>query len=269
MLAGADEAIDLGEAALEIGREHYPGLEVAAYLARLDAMAAAVRAELAPESPTGAVVAAINRHLFAELGFRGNQDDYYDPRNSYLNEVLDRRTGIPITLCIIYLEVGKRLGLALSGVPFPGHFLVKARAPGGEMVIDPFSRGAIVSQSELERRIAGIVGDAQAAELPLAPLLAAASNRAILTRMLRNLKALYLQSERLELALWATDHILQLEPARLLDRRDRGLIYQRLECFRAALTDLRAYLRQRPDAEDAEDIRRRILELQSQASRLN
>src|SRR3990172_9102721 len=133
------EQFSLAEACLLIAEDQYPGLDIAACVAKLDAMAATVRGRLAADALAEQKVAALNWHLFGELRFCGNADAYYDPRNSYLNEVLERRTGIPLTLSIVYLEVGRRLGLQLQGVSFPGHFLVKLRLKQGSLVLDPFA----------------------------------------------------------------------------------------------------------------------------------
>lgn len=269
LLTVPDEAIDLAEAALELARERYPALEVESYLRQLEAMAAAVRDRLPSDPSPTDVIAELNRYLFDELGFGGNRDDYYDPRNSFLNEVLDRRVGIPISLSILYLTVGRHLGLALDGVSFPGHFLVRVVGPDGHWVLDPFADGASLSEQELEARLAQALGERQAAKLPLAPFLEPAGSKAILVRMLRNLKAVYFQTDQLDLALWASDRILALEPGRTFDLRDRGLILQRLECFRPALADLSRYLELRPNGEDVEDIRHRVIDLQRWVSRLN
>jgi regulator of sirC expression with transglutaminase-like and TPR domain len=242
---------------------------VDSYLRRLEGMAAAVRDRLPSDPSPADVVTELNRYLFDELGFGGNRDDYYDPRNSYLNEVLDRRVGIPISLSILYMTVGRRLGLALDGISFPGHFLVRVAGPDGHWVLDPFAEGVSLSEQELEGRLAQALGERQAAKLPLAPFLEPASSKAILVRMLRNLKAVYFQTDQLDLALWASDRILALEPERTFDLRDRGLILQHLECFRPALADLSRYLELRPNGEDAEDIRHRVIELQRRVSRLN
>ena len=149
----AGETVDLGAACLAIARDEYPDLDVAACCGELDSMAVTVRSRLAADAFAEQRIAALNHHLFAELGFRGNVDAYYDPRNSYLNEVLTRRTGIPITLSILYMEVGRRIGLPLRGVSFPGHFLVKLRVRRGELVLDPFAGGVPRAPSELRARL--------------------------------------------------------------------------------------------------------------------
>ena len=155
----AQEPIDLVRAALAVAREEYPDLDEGRYLGLLDRLADGVQAGL----PAGAIperrVGRMNAYLFHELGFCGNQADYYDPRNSFLNEVLERRVGIPLTLCIVYMEVGRRCGLAVEGVGFPGHFLCKVRLAEDELIIDPFRRGQLLGTEELKRRLVSAVGD--------------------------------------------------------------------------------------------------------------
>jgi regulator of sirC expression with transglutaminase-like and TPR domain len=182
----ADEDIDLAAAALLIAESEYPDLDVAHYLGMLDAMAETVRRRCpSPER----ILAELSHYLFEELGFRGNDDDYYDPRNSYLNEVLDRRVGIPITLSLVLLEVGTRLGLELHGVSFPGHFLVRVGgAAASDQVIDPYHRGVALEKRELEDRLKQALGDG--AELEPQHL-QVASKKQVLTRMLNNLRGIY------------------------------------------------------------------------------
>src|SRR2546425_8487619 len=152
LLALPDEAIDLGQAALLIAREEYPDLEVGPYLLRLDEMAEIVRSRLRGGEGFTSRIAHLNRLLFEEMGFRGNREEYYDPRNSFLNDVLDRRVGIPITLSTVYLEVGRRIGCRLAGVAFPGHFLVRhtGREAMPDILIDPFNRGQILTEKECQ-----------------------------------------------------------------------------------------------------------------------
>src|SRR5438477_1938848 len=155
----AHEPIDLARAALAIAREEYPQLDEARYLRALDEFSHQVMRGL----PAGALperrVGRLNAVLFHELGFAGNQGDYYDPRNSFLNEVIDRRSGIPITLSLLYMEVGRRCGLQVDGVSFPGHFLTKVRLEGAELVVDPFHRGQLLGVDGLKKLLASAVGD--------------------------------------------------------------------------------------------------------------
>ncbi|MGH8642400.1 MAG: SirB1 family protein [Burkholderiales bacterium] len=267
--AGPEEEIDLAEAALLIAAHEYPGLDVFAYLRRLQDLGTELKRRLRRDiGPTDAV-AVLNRYLFDELGFGGNAQDYYDPRNSFLNEVLDRRLGIPITLSIIYVEIGRRLGLALHGVSFPGHFLVKCAARDGVIVLDPYERGASLSIEDLQRRLR-VLRDGTAPPPDVARhMLAAAGKKDILARMLRNLKSIYLERRDPARALAAADRIIALEPRAADEYRDRAALYLELECHRAALSDFSNYLALKPGADDAASVHRRVVELQQIAARLN
>jgi regulator of sirC expression with transglutaminase-like and TPR domain len=212
---------------------------------------------------------ALNRYLFEELGFRGNARDYYDPRNSFLNEVLDRKLGIPITLAIVYVEVGRRIGLALHGVSFPGHFLAKCPARDGVIVLDPYAGGASLSLEDLQQRLRTLRGGAAPPADIARHMLAAAGKKEILARMLRNLKGIYLERRDLPRALAAADRVIMLEPRAAEEYRDRAAIYLDLECFRAALSDFRNYLMLKPGADDAAAVQRRVTELRQIAARLN
>lgn len=263
------EDFDLAEACLLIAQDAYPDLDVAAYLARIDAIAATVRSRIAGDAFAEQKIVALNRHLFKELGFRGNTLDYYDPRNSYLNEVLERRTGVPITLSVLYMEIGRRLGLRLQGVSFPGHFLVKLRARGGQLVLDPFCDGEAQGEAELRARLARVLPRREADTRPLAEFLQAARPRQILARLLRNLKGIYLQSQEAQNALEVMQRMVMVAPHAAEEVRDRGLAYYRLDCFRAALADLQDYLERRPDAPDADEIRSKTAALRLVCARLN
>jgi regulator of sirC expression with transglutaminase-like and TPR domain len=262
------DQFSLAEACLLIAQDEYPGADVADGIARLDAIAATVRGRLAPDAGPAERVAALNRHLFAELGFAGNLDAYYDPRNSYLNEVLERRTGIPITLSIVYLEVGRRIGLALQGVSFPGHFLVRLRLARGTLILDPFTNGEPCPERELRTRLGRVLPAAAARGADLDRYLDPASPREIVARVLRNLKAIYLKDGKLEQALAVMQRMLLVVPESAEELRDRGLVYAGLECFRPALADLQNYLRRRPDAVDATDVHARVVELRAASARL-
>jgi regulator of sirC expression with transglutaminase-like and TPR domain len=263
------EQFSLAEACLLIAEDQYPGLDMAACVAKLDAMAATVRGRLAADAAAEQKVPALNHHLFGELGFCGNAQAYYDPRNSYLNEVLERRTGIPITLSIVYLEVGRRLGLQVQGVSFPGHFLVKLRLRRGSLVLDPFTGGDPCSEPELRARLGQALASHRPESLDLDRYLEPATPREIVARVLRNLKGIYVKSGRLERALAIMHRMLLVVPESAEELRDRGLVHAELECFRPALADLQNYLRRRPDAPDASEIHAKVVELREAASRLH
>ena len=202
--------------------------------------------------------------LFERHGFHGNRDDYYDPKNSFLNEVLERKTGIPITLSVLYMEVAQRIGLVLDGVGFPGHFLVKhTRTDGVEIVIDPFRRGAIRSREDLRGLLASLYGDA--VELQ-SEFLRAAGKKEILKRMLGNLKAIYAKANDLVRLLSVLDLTLILDPGAAEHIRDRAGVYLRLECFAQARADFETYLRLAPEAKDAAAIREQVVSLARQVT---
>jgi regulator of sirC expression with transglutaminase-like and TPR domain len=268
--AAPDHDIDLAEAALVIAAHEYRDLDVADYQRRLAAMATGLRQRLPASASGHETILALNRHLFDELGFTGNAAEYYDPRNSYLNEVIERRLGIPITLAILYLEVGRRLGLALHGVSFPGHFLVKCATGGGTVVLDVYARGISLGLADLRERLRVMHGGAK--EIPddaVRRLLGAAGSKEILARVLRNLKGVYLDRRDPERALSACTRILLLDPRAAGEYRDRAGIYHDLECFRAALDDYERYLALHPGAADADAVHARVAELRQLAARLN
>lgn len=194
----ADTAIDLAEATLLIAKEEYPDLDLGAYLERFDSMGADVRAVTGSSRDPHRLIAELGAYLFQRLGFRGNTDNYYDAKNSFLNEVLDRRIGIPITLSAVYLEVARRIGLCVHGVGMPGHFLVKYVGPCEEIVVDPFGGGRIVSPGDCQR-ILDAVFDGKRQFEP--GMLAIVGTRQILTRILTNLKLIYFNDEQYEKAL--------------------------------------------------------------------
>ena len=263
-----EEQIDLAEAALLIAKNANQDIDVDRYLASIDQLAVTLSARLSKSSTDPERILALNRFLFEEQGFRPNVDDYYDLRNSFLNEVLERKVGIPISLCIVYMEVGRRIGLELHGVSFPGHFLVKCKLNEGTVVLDPFGGGVSLSLHDLQQRLREARGG-EVSRAIVAAMLVSASKKEILARMLRNLKAIYLERRDHHQALSLMEWIIALNPADASQVRDRGLIYLELECFRAALEDLQRYLTLVPDADDAAEMRRRVVDLHQTAARLN
>ncbi|HUN67758.1 MAG TPA: SirB1 family protein [Burkholderiales bacterium] len=274
MLSREDGKIELASACLQIAEDAYPGLDVDGYVGEIDRFAKRLRARLAPDAAAEDRVIALNEFLFDDLGFSGNVDNYYDPRNSYLNEVLDRRTGIPITLSVLYMEIGRRIELPLEGVSFPGHFLVRLPLRGGTLVLDPFSGGVPQSEAELRERLKRVIprdaaGGVPVAELPLDQFLEPASNRQIIARVLRNLKGVYREKDSPERLLEVLNRMIIVAPDSAAELRDRGLVYQRLECWRPALKDLGDYLEREPDAPDVEEVRAKMVELSMRCARLN
>ena len=274
MLSREDGRIELASACLQIAEDAYPGLDVDGYVGEIERFAKRLRARLAPDAAAEDRVIALNEFLFDDLGFSGNVDNYYDPRNSYLNEVLDRRTGIPITLAVLYMEIGRRIGLPLEVVSFPGHFLVRLPLRGGTLVLDPFSGGVPQSEDELRERLKRVIprdaaGGVPVAELPLDQFLEPASNRQILARVLRNLKGVYREKDHPERLLEVLNRMVIVAPESAAELRDRGLVYQRLECWRPALKDLADYLEREPDAPDLDEVRAKLVELSMRCARLN
>ncbi|MBY0274198.1 tetratricopeptide repeat protein [Candidatus Binatia bacterium] len=257
----ADEpAGDLAAAALWIAAEEYPDLDHGAYLGYLDDVAGAIERRIGDRDGASDL---LSEEVFVRQGFAGNAVEYYDPRNSYLNEVIDRRRGIPITLAVIYLSVGRRLRMPVHGVNAPGHFLVRH----GERVLDPFAGGRDVATATLLEQIRQMgVSDA---EQHLQRLLATPPDvRAILVRMLGNLKANYLQRKDFVRSLAVVDRLVQLEPRNPSWLRDRGALYQRLECARAAIADLERYLELAPEDPERDVIRETIIKLSRNAPTL-
>lgn len=269
IVAAPDDHINIAEAALVIAAEEYPDLDVDGYLGRIDDMAAGLRKRLRQDITATETIIALNRYVFEELGFVGNADDYYDPRNSFLNEVIDRRLGIPITLSVIYIEIGRRVGLALHGVSFPGNFLVKCVVRDGAIILDPYAGGASLGVEELQQRLQALHKGVDATPAAVKGMLSAAGGKEILARVLRNLKGIYLQQKDMLKALSATERIIALAPAAAEEYCDRGKIYLDLECFRAALADFRHYLGLKPGASDVQAVKQRVAELQQVVARLN
>ena len=273
-LSREDDKIDLARACLQIAEDAYPGLDVDGYLGEIERFAKRLRARIAIEAAPEERVVALNEFLYDDLGFSGNAENYYDPRNSYLNEVLDRRTGIPITLSVLYMEIGRRIGLEFEGVSFPGHFLVRLRVRGGMLVLDPFSGGAPQSEDELRERLKrviprGATGGVPIADLPLDQFLEPASKRQILARVLRNLKGVYREADKPERLLDVLNRMIIVAPDAAGELRDRGMVYQRLECWRPALKDLTDYLEREPDAADVDEVRAKMMDLSRRCARLN
>jgi regulator of sirC expression with transglutaminase-like and TPR domain len=254
----------LAEGALLIAQEEYPALDVEAYLRRLDAMAEVVSGRLGLEIDPLRIVAQINTYLFEEQGFRGNLTHYYDARNSFLNDVLERKMGIPITLSVVYIELARQVGLPIVGVGLPGHFLVRYSAHPTVFWIDPFHRGQILSREDCQIRLADMYGQALAwSDDYLQPV----SDHAILQRMLYNLKALYVQQGDHRRALHVVERLLLLRPEVLTEVRDRGLLRAQLGLLEAALDDLQHYLQLSPEAPDVPLITQHIATLRQSLGR--
>ncbi len=237
MMEREDEEINLAEAALLIACTEYPRLDTAASLKHLDGLASQVRAD--PEHSALANIQALNELLFEKEKFSGNEEDYDDPRNSFLNDVLERKQGIPITLSVIYMEVARRRGLPVVGVGFPGHFLVKYLAGSTEILVDPYHRGAILTEQDCAERLKAHFGD----EAKLKPeFLMASTHKQILARMLNNLKGSYFRRQNYPKVLTMIELGLSIDPGSRQNIRDRGMVYFMMKRYGEALADFKAYL---------------------------
>ena len=250
-----EDQIDLGRAALAIARQEYPDLNIEGCLSQLDELGRTVELRLGDQKNPYRIIAALNTVLFKELGFEGNRDEYYDPQNSFLNDVIARKRGIPISLAVLYIEVARRVGLSLAGVGFPGHFLVKYEASDDEIIIDVFNKGEILAREDLDQLLQQLYRG-QVSYQP--DFVAALGKRGILRRMLNNLKLIYLGRAEPLKALPVLDQLLILDPSAANEIRDRGLLYIHMECYAQALEDLESYLRLAPSADDAAMIKAQI-----------
>jgi len=252
LVAEPDDGVDLARGALLIAAEEYPQLNADHYLRRLDLLAELVRDRLADETAPLIVLQELSRVLFEEEGFRGNTEAYYDPRNSFLNDVLDRRLGIPLTLSILLLEVGWRLGVPLEGVNFPGHFLVRYRGESANLLVDPFQQGELRFEDQAQSLLDRVYGGA----VRLQPdYLRPASRKDMLVRILANLKNVYLNARDDARAVAAIERILLVRPDAPEEVRDRGMLLARLGRTDEAVIDLEHYLRASPEAPDAQRVR--------------
>jgi regulator of sirC expression with transglutaminase-like and TPR domain len=261
-----DDSIDLARAALLIAAEEYPSLDPDVYLEKLDRFSDLARPGAESAIDAYAAVLAINAALFDELGFRGNRDNYFDPRNSFLNEVIDRRTGIPITLTVVYMEVARRVGVKVSGVGLPAHFIAKHSRGDTEILIDPFNAGRILNSGEC----AAMVAELTAGRVRLAPAhLAGVTKKQILVRMLSNLLGVYSRGGDYSRALAALERVLLIEPDSPPHIRDHGLLLAAMGERTAAARELGRYLDLAPDARDADDIKNQITNIMQGRASLN
>ena len=247
-----DQQINLAKAALYIAQEEEPDIDPDEYINALDTIAADVQESLPLQLYPLRIIQTINHYLYDDLKFSGNTADYYDPRNSFLNHVIDRRTGIPITLSLLYLEIAQRIDFPMIGIGMPGHFLIRPDFEDVGIYVDAFNQGEILFPEDCKNRLSQIYG--QPVELQPA-FLAPVSRRQILGRMLSNLKAIYLnQGDRVK-ALAAIERILLLFPDAAGERRDRGILYYQFGRWQESRQDLEMYLTNIPHAEDAAIIR--------------
>ncbi len=261
-----DSAIPLAETALLMACEEYPQLEISPYLDKLDHIAGVAQELCRTEDTPVDTIEKINGVLFETFGFRGNTEDYYDPRNSFFNDVLDRRVGIPITLSTVYMEVSRRLKFPIVGVGMPGHFIVKYADRKDEFFLDPFNRGEILTREDCRDRIQERYGDTLEFN---ERFLARVTNRQILWRMLNNLKDIYLSAHAFDKGLAIVDMMLMVEPEDMSQFRDRGLLRLQMRHFEGAAKDLEHYLRNSPNAPDRAEIEDRLKELKRIRAMMN
>ena len=261
-----DHRIDLGEATLVLAQLEYPNLNVGRYVEVLDEFARDAASRLVGRYDPDRTIEQLNHFLFTELGFRGNELDYYDPRNSFLNDVIDRRTGIPITLAVVYLEITRRLGLPFYGVGLPGHFLIKYDDNRKVTYLDPFQGGRILDREKCQDLVRSLKGD----DVSLtAHDFRAVDNRHIVTRMLNNLRSIYLTTRRYRKAIGVMDMILSLLPASPEEVKQRAWLHYEMRHLSRARQDLETYLSLRSDAEDAESVIEWIKEIRQSLARMN
>ena len=250
-----DEEIDLDRAAFLFAAVEYPELNVEFGIRELDSLADLLQPRLAGLESPEQVVHVVADFLHGELGFSGNPDAYYDPRNSYLNEVLERRLGIPISLSALYLEIGRRLGLPFEGVGMPGHFLVRYRHPVSPVLLDPFAGGTIVGEAECQARLQGLYGPG----VELRPnMLAAVGTRSIVFRMLNNLKGVYASRGEWPKVVRTIDLMLAAQPGASSEYRDRGAAHLRTGDLKRARADFEHYLLNAADIADASSVREQL-----------
>ncbi|MGK7882661.1 MAG: SirB1 family protein [Crocosphaera sp.] len=247
-----DHQINLAKAALVYAKYEYPRLEIEDYLITLDIISQRIKDDLEQELYPLKVIKTINKYLFKDLGFKGNTNNYYDPSNSYLNEVIDKKTGIPISLSVIYLEIAKRLNFPMVGIGMPGHFLIRPEFENVGIFVDVFNQGEILFKEDCQIKLQEIYQQPVTIE---DHLLTPVSNQQILGRMLTNLKYIYLNRQEYPKMLRIIELLLQLFPNHPVEIRDRGLLYYQLRQWEKATTDLQLYLSILPTAEDAPAIR--------------
>ena len=266
LVAQPAASIELAHAALLIAAEEKPGLDVEHYRALLYELGMEARERIAARDDAAQAVGAFNKYIFEELGFAGNQSDYYDPRNSLLSDVLDKRTGIPISLSVVYMEIGRRAGLHVEGIGLPGHFIVRVEDAGGESaLVDPFN-GRIVDREDCQERLDTIYGgQAPLTDAHLRPV----STREILARLLRNLKGVYAGAGLHRRALSIIERILLVAPHAIEERRDRSALLAQLGRYSEAVVDAQSYLKSASDLPDAERVAEGLKQMQLQLARLN
>ena len=255
--ARPDAEIDVVRAALSLAKSEYADLNIEREIFTFRSMAGDISSRLLDDDDPLYCMNTLSEYLFDHLGFRGNDEDYYDPRNSYLNQVLERRMGIPITLAVVYMELGRRLKIPLVGIGMPGHFLVR-HVDVEDLFVDPFHGGIMLSEDECRERLRErVTGALQWDPSLLSPI----SNQEILDRIIRNLKAIFMNRGDFVRALDVSEFAVSLDPHSPLNRRDRGIAHYQLGNVAKAIDDLRFYLALAPDGPDVGRVRALVAEL--------
>ena len=268
-LVQEEKEIPLFEAALSIAQDDDPAIDLNQSQLEMDKLAVRLKRRLPEDIAQIPKLRLLNNFFYQELGFGGNLNDYYNPENSYLHKVLASRRGIPISLAVIYMELASQIGLNVKGISFPGHFLMKLSVSSGDIILDPVN-GNSLSREELEERLEPYFAQGRSANEPsLASYLTDASSRTILVRMLRNLKALFTEHPHWQQFLNVQQRLVILLPDEITERRDRGVAFANLDCPKAALNDIEAYLVERPQASDAVLLRQQVAHLRAASRKLN
>lgn len=261
-----EPALDLARTALIIAAESDPNVDVDGTMHTLDSWAEELRRRLDPDWNNLQKLARLRSFVFEELGFQGERRDYYNPANSLLHEVMKNRKGVPLTLSIVFMEIGWRLGIPFEGVGFPGHFLVRLTGEPGDLILDPFEHGCSIHEEDCRRILADVTGGALEFN---DELLASVTKHDMIRRLLHNLKGAYLRAGDDENALAAVERLLLLVPDDPSETRDAGLLLFRLKRYGAALDRLQAYLAGEPPPTDSESIREHVAKLRRRLAEMN
>ena len=267
LLNQPDTDISLAKAALMIARLEYPELDIDDYLLKIRNIAEEINSRLPVTANAAEILKQLNHVLFIEKGYEGNSTSYYDPRNSFLNDVIERKLGIPISLSILYIEIGNALGLPLSGIAFPGHFLVKLEISDGAIVLDPYFGGISLNEEDIEERLREYYGS-KLNKSRAQGVLASSTNKEITLRIMRNLRNLYLQEENWTKALPLADIMVEMDDDKADALKARAAIYDQQECHIPALADYSAYLKLSPNTLGNQFIRARVIDLAKSARKV-
>lgn len=268
MLQQAEAHWDLCYAGLLIAAQLQPELEIAVYQHKLDEMCEGIRNRIHAGMDVQAKIQQLNLYFYDELGFEGDKQDYYLPDNSLLNQVIDRRRGIPITLAVIYLKLAAAIGLDAYGIGFPGHYLIGVHGDNEDIILDPFDHGRTLDHNQLRAMLQQLT-HVTADEIILGKNLLPAAKSDSVVRMLRNLKQIYIEAQKVELSLACIEMILSIIPGAPDELRDRGMIYQHIEYTQGAINDLTQYLELVPNAEERSVIEALLESLHTQHKSLH